>query len=1717
MRKEFVSALFLFAILLAQLVYADTISDAIIPIRACNAEDDAAAAGTFGGACDFPDGSALIADGGNTETHSALRSGTRYWGGVNTTSYNSTETECIAITSVSMCYEWWSSAAGQDCDISVDANGGASYTAVTTTCPLLVANPGVTCFNATATEAWSCSSFFGASGTRAQVKSEGMKTGGNGAQTYTWDVLYYNVTYRRDREAPVVTLISPGNGTTQAPGAIVFQYNVSDESTIANCSLIINSARNQTNTSVTRDATQNFTATLTAGSYTWSVNCTDNSTNKNNGSSATWNLTVAAVDTTNPSVTINSPSNDTFLNTTLIIINVTATDANMNYTNVSIINSTGSIVNSTTNTTNGTFVIQLGVPRDGVYNITATAYDLTGNSNISTRKNITVDTTKPSVAINSPASNAVLNSTLITINVTATDTNLNYTNISIINSVGSVVNSTTNTTNGTFVVSLTVPSDGVYNITATAYDKASNTNVSLISNITVDTGAPSVTINSPASNAFVNSTLITINVTATDTNLNYTNISIINSTGSIVNSTTNTTNGTFVIQLGVPRDGVYNITATAYDTTSKTSTATNSITVDTISPFIQITYPSNSSSFNTALLSINLTATDANLNYTNISLINNLGSIVSSITDTTNGSYSVQLAVPSNGVYNITATAYDKVGRTNTTTVKNVTITVPVCRVTNDTYGRYAGYSDYYIPGPADQLWNIFYDLSPTFWEPVNSSGLRSIISVTATLANTIVYYDHWENGYNFDSNNPTATADEIYNLSAGGVKIFESKNVSVSPRGNATFYDGGDRIFVSGGPVTVVRVSWPESTGTVYDLAYELYPVKALSQHYIIPVGQDLSKPPVSSSDFNRTYLMIQAIQNNTQVVVTDPTSGVIKNVTLNQGNTTTVYYTNSSTEINATHLVNVQFITGNKTKAYVARGYTAVPDNLWSTEYYNPVPSSTKSNTTLFMYNPTAANLTINYADKNGSGSFILSPGATRDYRNLTGRYVPQTSGVYLNSNNGFWAVGLSDTLISDYEWGYSLIPSYLLTQDYYLGWAPGSSNNPPTENGASVFITSLTARRTTIFVDYSPINGVAEANYTINRLDSLNITDPDFDLTGSRIWTDGIEPFAVAWGENPNIAGGSTPYMDIGYTSLPMPTAWIDPVLGIENTVIPNIIKPQAGQIANFTLIVSAFNYLVSNVSVYNTLPPGWVFVSNSAVITFANGTIISGSAANPSISGQNMTWTLGAPLGPCESLSITFQANSTSNISRGFNWDRATAMGYRNFNQVFTPQRSSYIFVPTLTIDKSTSTPGVIAGGLANFTIIINNTVSTNVTDVNVSDILPGEFKFINGSANWTNATRTITANPSAGNTSLFWGTWTFGSGGVLNITFTVNVSNSTEAIYENNASASTLEFGNIFDNGVNSFDTPLWDPGNDSYVTVFNNANLTVWDETDTVVKYISDPVTFYANYTRSVGNSPIANASCNISLDTPYGWTAPANMSYNATSGLYYYNRTFNFTGTYNFSVDCSKANVQPMNAISDYVISLRGVYVYTDQGTYSACNIIFYKIWVYDQNDGLLGANLSISIYNSSNSLQNTTSASTGNGGTGIYLGEYALNSTADLGEWQIIAIADNLVKGTRNFFVGTAQTKWKIDIDFTPDSIVYLNGTSITMNFTVWNKDGARATGLLPGGIQAFIDSTNVTSSLAASGEGYTYAYTANSTGSHLVNVSSGNIASIRGFNVG
>ena len=143
---------------------------------------------------------------------------------------------------------------------------------------------------------------------------------------------------------------------------------------------------------------------------------------------------------------------------------------------------------------------------------------------------------------------------------------------------------------------------------------------------------------------------------------------------------------------------------------------------------------------------------------------------------------------------------------------------------------------------------------------------MHSVITVTAWSENTTIYYDHWEERPTISTRTtPRLPTRPIVLATAGAQRVFESSNIPTTPRGTATYYDGGDRIFVAGGTVTVTRASWIEGVGAGNQaVAWEIYPVKPQLTTYVMPFGENLGFTP-----FTRVYALIQATANNTTFTV--------------------------------------------------------------------------------------------------------------------------------------------------------------------------------------------------------------------------------------------------------------------------------------------------------------------------------------------------------------------------------------------------------------------------------------------------------------------------------------------------------------------------------------------------------------------------------------------------------------------------------------------------------------------------------------------------------------------------------------------------------------------------------------------------------------------------------------------------------------------------------
>ncbi|MFO7710524.1 MAG: DUF2341 domain-containing protein [Candidatus Woesearchaeota archaeon] len=122
------------------------------------------------------------------------------------------------------------------------------------------------------------------------------------------EVRYFTVDY--DFLEPDVTLIDPLNYFSTVTGDITFTYNVTDESSIDSCSLIIDGMINKTDDTISKNSEQTFSLTgLSDGNYTWAVNCTDASDGMYTGGSETRNFSVGP-DEEGPVITLFAPIND---------------------------------------------------------------------------------------------------------------------------------------------------------------------------------------------------------------------------------------------------------------------------------------------------------------------------------------------------------------------------------------------------------------------------------------------------------------------------------------------------------------------------------------------------------------------------------------------------------------------------------------------------------------------------------------------------------------------------------------------------------------------------------------------------------------------------------------------------------------------------------------------------------------------------------------------------------------------------------------------------------------------------------------------------------------------------------------------------------------------------------------------------------------------------------------------------------------------------------------------------------------------------------------------------------------------------------------------------------------------------------------------------------------------------------------------------------------
>ena len=434
-------------------------------------------------------------------------------------------------------------------------------------------------------------------------------------------------------------------------------------------------------------------------------------------------------------------------------------------------------------------------------------------------------------------------------------------------------------------------------------------------------------------------------------------------------------------------------------------------------------------------------------------------------------------------------------------------------------------------------------------------TNLDSITSIVISGDATLLYYDHWEDGYETDLAHPTQATTLVWGdgNDANGIPpgfthdlvsftngtVLTLRNNVTVPRNPATrLYDGRDRVAATKA-VVITRAMWPTTPGSVLGGSVAVQSTLDFGTNFVSPVGQDMT-----NKLFTYVGMSVMAAQDGTVVTInTNVNGGTPFAVTLNQGES---YLINGGFRkggtVSSSKPIEADLIIGHVGASYAADWFTLYSSAQWSSSYQTPVGSASGNPTFTYVYNPNPTNVTVSYNTMVSSGTFVVSNGGCYQFQ------MPVNSGARLASTNGASLIvlstaGANPSSDTAYNWGFTPLSDSELTTVAVVGWGAGSSDG--TVNGSPVWVTA--AKATTVYVDYhGDRNGALtdrygqkyDTNFTIAAFQSLRIYDPSKDQTAMRIYTVDGTPISVAWGEDPSVAAPGNPYLDLGTTVLPFP---------------------------------------------------------------------------------------------------------------------------------------------------------------------------------------------------------------------------------------------------------------------------------------------------------------------------------------------------------------------------------------------------------------------------------------------------------------------------------------------------------------------------------------------------------------------------------------------------
>jgi uncharacterized repeat protein (TIGR01451 family) len=520
----------------------------------------------------------------------------------------------------------------------------------------------------------------------------------------------------------------------------------------------------------------------------------------------------------------------------------------------------------------------------------------------------------------------------------------------------------------------------------------------------------------------------------------------------------------------------------------------------------------------------------------------------------------------------------------------------------------------FFVPLPQEQLYDSLSDIS----NEVQGSMVVGI-GIAVAAPGTVIYYDHWEDGYEVDVTQPAQSSTEIWgdgdltngvapgtvdDLLSGGDLLELINTIPANRTDSQIFFDGSDRIQASF-PIAVTTGSFVEHPGSFLAGASEVFDTDSWGSSYTIPVGEDTDDDS-GTDPFEYTAVYVMAGSDDTIVTIDGPNGTT---VTLDRGENVVVRVNQGNT-VTASKPVQAQLITGDVNEQYEMRWYALTPTDQWSNEYYSPVAEETGS-TGFWFYNPNGSDITINYEGNGfGDATDFLSVGAGEvafiEVDNGGDIDIPggTSTGLRFYSESGetFFAISQidADDRGATFDWGTRLLTPNELSPQVLVGLGYGNSANDPQVSSRSV-VWVMPVAAAYIHIDF---DGDGTADYStpsaLAALETIRIIDDstqfpgaedDQDMSGATIWaTQGEEPdsdpvdIAAAWGQDPSLSGdGDTYALDLGTLIPPLPglTA-AKSVVDVDGDG-----KFDPGDILEYTITVLNFTRVVVNAGGYSII--------------------------------------------------------------------------------------------------------------------------------------------------------------------------------------------------------------------------------------------------------------------------------------------------------------------------------------------------------------------------------------------------------------------------------------------------------------------------------------------------------------------------------------------------